>query len=40
VAWFLVGLADQSAHVSVHVNAAEDDEYLVLRRARELADAH
>ena len=36
VEWFLVGLADQSAHVSVYVNAAEDGEYLVKRRAGEL----
>ncbi|MGR2752689.1 hypothetical protein [Agromyces arachidis] len=31
--WFLVGLADQSKHLSVYVNAAEDGEYLVKRRA-------
>lgn len=36
VEWFLVGLADQSAHLSVYVNAAEDGEYLVTRRAGEL----
>jgi hypothetical protein len=36
VDWFLVGLADQSKHLSVYVNAAEDGEYLVKRRAGEL----
>lgn len=36
VDWFLVGLADQSAHLSVYVNAAEEGEYLVKRRAKEL----
>lgn len=36
VEWFLVGLADQSKHLSVYVNAAEDGEYLVRRRAGEL----
>ncbi|MGR0218302.1 hypothetical protein [Agromyces sp. ZXT2-6] len=36
VEWFLVGLADQSKHLSVYVNAAEDGEYLVKRRAGEL----
>lgn len=36
VEWFLIGLADQAAHLSVYVNAAEDGEYLVKRRAGEL----
>lgn len=36
VDWFLVGLARQQRHLSVYVNAAEDGEYLVRRRAREL----
>lgn len=36
VDWFLIGLADQSKHLSVYVNAAEDGEYLVQRRAGEL----
>lgn len=36
VDWFLVGLADQAKHLSVYVNAAEDGEYLVKRRAGEL----
>jgi hypothetical protein len=36
VEWFLVGLADQQRHLSVYVNAAEDGEYLVKRRAGEL----
>jgi hypothetical protein len=36
VEWFLVGLADQAAHLSVYVNAAEEGEYLVRRRAGEL----
>jgi hypothetical protein len=36
VDWFLVGLADQSKHLSVYVNAAEEGEYLVKRRAAEL----
>lgn len=33
VEWFLVGLAMQQKHLSVYVNAAEDGEYLVKRRA-------
>ena len=33
VEWFLVGLAEQQRHLSVYVNAAEDGEYLVKRRA-------
>ena len=33
VDWFLIGLAEQAAYVSVYVNAAEDGEYLVKRRA-------
>ena len=36
VEWFLVGLAEQKRHLSVYVNAAEDGEYLVKRRAGEL----
>lgn len=36
VEWFLVGLAAQQQHLSVYVNAAEDGEYLVKRRAAEL----
>ena len=36
VEWFLVGLAAQKANLSVYVNAAEDGEYLVKRRAKEL----
>jgi len=36
VEWFLVGLAEQQRHLSVYVNAAEDGEYLVKRRAGEL----
>ncbi len=36
VEWFLVGLAAQQKHLSVYVNAAEDGEYLVKRRAGEL----
>ena len=36
IEWFLVGLADQQQHLSVYVNAAEDGEYLVKRRAAEL----
>ena len=36
VEWFLVGLAGQQRHLSVYVNAAEDGEYLVKRRAAEL----
>ncbi|MFD4421168.1 hypothetical protein ACFWN7_06655 [Agromyces sp. NPDC058484] len=33
VEWFLIGLAEQQRHLSVYVNAAEDGEYLVKRRA-------
>jgi hypothetical protein len=33
VSWFLVGLAMQKSTLSVYVNAAEDGEYLVRRRA-------
>lgn len=36
VEWFLVGLAAQKANLSIYVNAAEDGEYLVKRRAKEL----
>lgn len=36
VEWFLVGLALQRKHLSVYVNAADDGEYLVKRRAAEL----
>lgn len=36
VEWFLVGLAAQQRHLSLYVNAAEDGEYLVRRRAPEL----
>ncbi|BDZ55160.1 DUF1801 domain-containing protein [Agromyces marinus] len=36
VEWFLVGLAEQAAHVSVYVNAAVDGAYLVQRRADRL----
>lgn len=36
VEWFLVGLAEQQRHLSVYVNAAEEGEYLVKRRAGEL----
>ena len=36
VEWFLVGLAAQQQHLSVYVNAAEDGEYLVKRRAGDL----
>lgn len=36
VDWFLVGLAEQQRHLSVYVNAVEDGEYLVKRRAGEL----
>ena len=36
VEWFLVGLAEQQRHLSVYVNAAEDGEYLVKRRAADL----
>ena len=36
VEWFLVGLAEQQRHLSVYVNAAEDGEYLVKRRAGDL----
>lgn len=36
VDWFLIGLAEQAKHVSVYVNAAEDGEYLVKRRAATL----
>jgi hypothetical protein len=36
VEWFLVGLAAQQQHLSVYVNAAEDGEYLVKRRAADL----
>ena len=36
VEWFLVGLAEQSRHLSVYVNAAEEGEYIVKRRATEL----
>lgn len=36
VDWFLVGLAEQAKHLSVYVNAVEDGEYLVKRRAGEL----
>ena len=36
VEWFLVGIAAQKANLSIYVNAAEDGEYLVKRRAKEL----
>jgi hypothetical protein len=36
IEWFLVGIALQQQHLSVYVNAAEDGEYLVKRRAAEL----
>jgi hypothetical protein len=36
VEWFLVGLAAQQRRLSVYVNAAEDGEYLVKRRAADL----
>ncbi|MGW4929515.1 hypothetical protein ACWEOH_10200 [Agromyces sp. NPDC004153] len=36
VEWFLVGLALQQRHLSIYVNAAEDGEYLVRRRAAAL----
>lgn len=36
VEWFLVGLAMQQKHLSIYVNAAEDGEYLVKRRAADL----
>lgn len=36
VDWFLVGLAEQQNHLSVYVNAAEDDAYLVQARAARL----
>ncbi|WP_353826442.1 hypothetical protein [Agromyces sp. SYSU T0242] len=36
VDWFMVGLARQSTHVSVYVNAAEDGGYLVQRYAGRL----
>ncbi|HEY6799954.1 MAG TPA: DUF1801 domain-containing protein [Agromyces sp.] len=36
IEWFLVGIAVQKANLSIYVNAAEDGEYLVKRRAKEL----
>jgi hypothetical protein len=36
VDWFLVGIAEQQRHLSVYVNAVEEGEYLVKRRAGEL----
>jgi hypothetical protein len=36
VQWFLVGLAEQSRHLSLYVNAADDDGYLVRRYAPRL----
>ncbi len=36
VDWFLVGLAEQKNHLSVYVNAAENDEYLVRAHAHQL----
>ena len=36
VEWFLVGIAAQKANLSIYVNAAEDGQYLVKRRAKEL----
>ena len=36
IEWFLVGIAAQKANLSIYVNAAEDGEYLVKRRAKEL----
>ena len=38
IEWFLVGLAMQQQHLSVYVNAAEDGEYLVKRRAAKLGN--
>lgn len=36
VEWFVVGLARQKGHISVYVNAVQDDEYLVARYADRL----
>jgi len=36
VEWFLVGLAEQKRHLSVYVNAADDEGYLVGRHADRL----
>ena len=36
VDWFLVGIAEQQRHLSVYVNAVEEGEYLVKRRAGRL----
>ena len=36
VEWFLVGLAEQKRHLSVYVNAADDEGYLVQRHADRL----
>ncbi|WP_418276474.1 hypothetical protein ACNHYB_00730 [Isoptericola jiangsuensis] len=36
VEWFLVGLAEQSRHLSLYVNAADDGGYLVRRYAPRL----
>ena len=36
VEWFLVGLAEQKRHLSVYVNAADDEGYLVRRHADRL----
>ncbi|WP_218220531.1 DUF1801 domain-containing protein [Nesterenkonia sp. Act20] len=36
VDWFLIGLAEQSKHLSVYVNAIEDGGYLLKKRAARL----
>jgi hypothetical protein len=36
VEWFIVGLAAQQNHISVYVNATDDDGYLAERYAKEL----
>jgi hypothetical protein len=36
IEWFLIGLAEQKAHISVYVNASEGGDYLVRRRAKAL----
>ncbi|MBE1514275.1 DUF1801 domain-containing protein [Nesterenkonia halotolerans] len=36
VEWFLIGLAEQSKHLSVYLNAVEDGRYLLKQRAARL----
>lgn len=36
VDWFLIGLAEQTKHLSVYVNAVEDGAYLLKQRADRL----